>query len=118
MRALKLFWDFGYSRILRNNSSPWGHWNCVRIGHSRECVVTTQAHEGIETCKWKASNGVNNVTTQAHEGIETLLRGESYDMSVVTTQAHEGIETPARFVNKLITDVTTQAHEGIETRIR
>ena len=35
------------------------------------CVVTTQAHEGIETANSVESCPSAGVTTQAHEGIET-----------------------------------------------
>ena len=38
------------------------------------------------------------VTTQAHEGIETFMIGYLNDYSEVTTQAHEGIETHAIIV--------------------
>ena len=38
-------------------------------------LVTTQAHEGIETDVKYSTDGINAVTTQAHEGIETLLPG-------------------------------------------
>ena len=36
-------------------------------------AVTTQAHEGIETCRYDLLYSVNVVTTQAHEGIETNI---------------------------------------------
>ena len=36
-------------------------------------AVTTQAHEGIETCICFFTIVIICVTTQAHEGIETLL---------------------------------------------
>ena len=34
-------------------------------------AVTTQAHEGIETCATNLYAQTGDVTTQAHEGIET-----------------------------------------------
>ena len=57
-------------------------------------AVTTQAHEGIETCSpWCNELGRGSVTTQAHEGIETKVHSVPSSDTTVTTQAHEGIET-------------------------
>ena len=36
-------------------------------------AVTTQAHDGIETCGHYLLQTARRVTTQAHEGIETQL---------------------------------------------
>ena len=41
---------------------------------------------------WKDAAGIV-VTTQAHEGIETVSIGDKVNDLTVTTQAHEGIET-------------------------
>ena len=41
--------------------------------------------------KYNSETGL--VTTQAHEGIETMRVRDVVSMSKVTTQAHEGIET-------------------------
>ena len=44
--------------------------------------------------KWHpVSNMHSVVTTQAHEGIETLCIPLRLERQAVTTQAHEGIET-------------------------
>ena len=42
--------------LLRNNSSPRGHWNPSHLVHALILVVTTQARESIETTK--TSRGV------------------------------------------------------------
>ena len=55
------------------------------------------------------------VTTQAREGIETCRNGDLRQLITVTTQAREGIETLSALSLSISLLVTTQAREGIET---
>ena len=60
---------------LRNNSSPWGHWNYCGVRYLWSALpVTIQAREGIETptCQLVLVRD-KSVTIQAREGIETRL---------------------------------------------
>ena len=76
-------------------------------GRHQMCLVTTQAHEGIETTLLNICFIKSGVTTQAHEGIETAAFGPAACNPEVTTQAHEGIETSFSHRSIWDTPVTT-----------
>ena len=61
-------WEASVALYLRNNSSPWGHWNFVGKAIPRLGLVTTQAHEGIETEKGAGTETGDEVTTQETPG--------------------------------------------------
>ena len=50
----------------------------------------------------KEGHAIEIVTTQAHEGIETNTRKAAFPDGYVTTQAHEGIETQHPWEQEII----------------